>query len=302
MTNVNSIINFGGLSKPATVLIEKISDAIGGVFEPWQIRRVAKAEAEADKIRAVAKIKITDLEQRALRRFMYEEARKQDNIEKITGQSLPQLNENAKPNEVDKDWIINFFDKCRLVSDEEMQNIWARILAGEANNPGKFSKRTINFMSSLAKEDALLFTKLCSFNWMFGENQPLIYDTGADIYTKNEINFSTLKHLDAIGLISFEIIAGYLLKDLPQKINAYYINTPYILEFSNEKNNQLEIGHALLTNIGEELASICKPEIVAGFDEYVIKKLNEKGIKVSPDLNLTAKPSPNSGLPIRELK
>jgi hypothetical protein len=43
-----SLINLSELSKPATVLIEKISDALGGVFKPFQIVRVAKAEAEAE--------------------------------------------------------------------------------------------------------------------------------------------------------------------------------------------------------------------------------------------------------------
>jgi hypothetical protein len=52
MGNSNSIINLGDLAKPATVLVEKISDAIGGIFKPYQIRRIAQAEGEAEKIRA----------------------------------------------------------------------------------------------------------------------------------------------------------------------------------------------------------------------------------------------------------
>jgi hypothetical protein len=50
----NSLINLGDLSKPANTLVEKISDAIGGIFRPYQIRRIAQAEAEADKIRAIS--------------------------------------------------------------------------------------------------------------------------------------------------------------------------------------------------------------------------------------------------------
>ena len=42
-----SLINLSGLSKPATVLIEKISNAVGMVWEPRQIRRVAQAKADA---------------------------------------------------------------------------------------------------------------------------------------------------------------------------------------------------------------------------------------------------------------
>ena len=43
----NPLINIDELSKPATVLIEKISDAVGGIFEPSQIVRVAKAEGRS---------------------------------------------------------------------------------------------------------------------------------------------------------------------------------------------------------------------------------------------------------------
>ncbi len=86
--NSTSLIDLGQLSKPATVLIEKISDAIGGIFRPYQIQRVAQAEAEAEKIKAVARIEITELQQRALARFLAEEARKQANIEEITKKAL----------------------------------------------------------------------------------------------------------------------------------------------------------------------------------------------------------------------
>jgi hypothetical protein len=66
----------GELSKPATMLVEKISDAIGGIFKPYQIIRVVKAEAQADRVRAVraeSQIEISDLQRRAFHRFLEEE-------------------------------------------------------------------------------------------------------------------------------------------------------------------------------------------------------------------------------------
>jgi len=38
MAQGGGLINLGELSKPPTVLIEKISDAIGEIFKPYQIR------------------------------------------------------------------------------------------------------------------------------------------------------------------------------------------------------------------------------------------------------------------------
>lgn len=49
----------GDPGKPETVLIEKISDAVAGVFKPFQIVRAAKA-VEANRIRAEARIRVTD--------------------------------------------------------------------------------------------------------------------------------------------------------------------------------------------------------------------------------------------------
>lgn len=283
MSEGNPLINFGDLSKPANTLIEKISEGIGGAFKPSQIRRVAIAEADADKIKAVSKIETTELEQRAMQRFMREEAKMQKNMESITIQSLPQLEEDAKPEKIEEDWMAYFFNKCRLVSDEEMQKIWARILAGEANAPGKFSKRTVNFMESLDKQDALFFTKLCAFNWTFDDIQPLIYDIGAEIYTKNGMNFDILQHLETIGLISTEYLTGYIREAYPQTTVVVYKNVSYTIKFPKEKDNDLGVGKVLLTSIGRELASICVPETVAGFDEYIIEEWKKKDLEITKE-------------------
>jgi hypothetical protein len=154
------LAKLGEVTKPATVLIEKISDAVCGVFKPYQIIRVAKAEAEAERIRTESKIQVTDLHRRAMLRFLEEEAKRQLNIEKITRTALPFLEEKSSPENVEDDWITAFFDKCRIVSDEEMQALWSRILAGEANNPGTFSKRTVNLLADLDKSDAEEFASL----------------------------------------------------------------------------------------------------------------------------------------------
>ena len=151
MTDENPL-KLGDLTKPATVLIEKISEAVGGVFKPYQIVRIAKAEAEVGKIQAEAQIQVTDLQRRAMHRFLEEEARKQSNIEAITQGAIPLLEDHSSPEGVAGDWITNFFDKSRIVSDMEMQSLWSRVLAGEANAPGTFAKRTVNLLGDLDKQ------------------------------------------------------------------------------------------------------------------------------------------------------
>ena len=267
----NSLINLGELSKPATVLIEKISEGMGGAFRPLQIKRVAKAEAEAAKIKAQSEaevskiaaqseIEVTDLQQRAMQRVVAEEARNQQNMEQIIENAVPQVDEDANPNDMDNDWIANFFDKSRLVSDSEMQTLWSKVLAGEANSPGNFSKRTVNFIAELEKSEADLFARLCNFGWNFGDNllRPLVFDETAEIYNRYGINFQSLSHLDSIGLVQFNSIAAYNHKNLRRKGNVFYHDKPLHLEMSQDNdNNDILIGKVILTSIGEQLATIC---------------------------------------------
>lgn len=264
----NSLVDIGGLAKPIDTLVVKISNAIGTVYEPRRIKKVAKAEAEAAKIKAESEIELAGLHHRAERRRREEDVKQQKNIENIIADAEPNLNENANPDNMDDDWIANFFDKCRIVSNKEMQSLWSRILAGEANVPGTYSKRTVNFVSELDKSEADLFTKLCGFNWVYGGTVPLVFDLEAEIYTRHGIYFRNLIHLDNIGLVQFENL-GFQQRTMTKKAIWHYYDTPLILEMPEDTNNILPAGMVTLTRIGEELAPICGSKPVEGFYEYV---------------------------------
>ena len=266
----NPIISLGELTKPATVLIEKISGAVGGVLKPYQIVRVAKAEAEADQIRAEAQIQVTDLHRRAMHRFLEEEAKRQSNIESITQKALPLLSDNSAPENVADDWITNFFDKSRIVSDEEMQRLWAGVLAGEANTPGTFSKRTV--IADLDKTDALLFTQLCGFGWTIVQVVPLVFNVDNEVCKKQGIDFISLTHLDTLGLVRFDPIAGFRRVGYPQKAVVYYYSRLLELTFKNESKNELKLGQVLFTNAGQQLAPICGSKPIEGFFEFVCER------------------------------
>lgn len=275
----NSLVNLGDLSKPATVLIEKISDAMGALYKPRQIKRIAQAEAEAEKIKALAGIEVTEIQRRALVRFVQEEGKKQENIESITANATTQLDD-AKPEAMQEDWISYFFEKCRNVSDIEMQGFWSRLLAGEANKPGSYSKRTIELISTLDKSDAHLFTKLCTYAITGVDVFPLVLDQNADIYKKNGIHFASLIHLDSLGLIKFNNLQNFMLQDMPQKALLHYYSIPVSFTLKAESKNNLQIGHVILTKTGQQLAPICGARMDLGFLEYIIEHYKNKGIEV----------------------
>lgn len=282
MGDGNSLINLGELSKPATVLIEKVSDAVGGICKPWQMKRVAKAEVEVDRIRALGGIERSEISQRAIHRLVAEETKKQENIENITAKAVKELKADAKPEDLERDWIANFFDKCRLVSDEEMQSLWSKLLAEEANEPGTFSKRTLELVASLDKKDAHLFTKLIGFAWYINDKAILlIFNDSTKIYNELGINFATLTHLEAIGLIKFDVNRGFAWTDLSKISKLRYYDTTYTLEIEGQKHNTVQTGCALLTETGKELIPVCGASSVPGFLEYVLEVWKNKGCIIS---------------------
>jgi len=267
----SSLINLGELSKPATVLVEKISDAVGGIFKPYQIVRVAKAEAQADRVRAEGQIEISDLQRRAFHRFLDEEAMKQKNIEEITAKALPLLNEESQPHEIENDWIVNFFDRCRLISDDEMQHLWSRVLAAEANSPGKYSKRTLSFLTALDKREADMFTRLCGFVWDIGILVPFIlsdFDREVpEIFRRNGINKRVLNDLESIGLIQ---LSSEGFQERFPKHPVSYFGKELDLQCKHPPSYAFLTGYVQLTRVGEELMPICGATPVEGFFELML--------------------------------
>ena len=293
MTNF-SLVNIGELTKPATALIEKSSDAVKGALRPRQIRRVgsaetdveaerirvlAQAEADASRIQAEGEIEVTDLHRRAFRRSIEEEASYQGNMESILGQAIPQLTGDASPDEVEDDWYTNFYDKCRITSDDEMQNLWARILAGQANNPGAFSRRTVNLVADLDKRDAQLFTNLCCFGWVIsGRVTPLIFDVQHDIYNRHAINFNTIGHLESLNLIHFAGVSDFIITNAPKQLLATYYGRGMFLDLPNDSGNEWSQGKVMLTQWGLELAPIVGAVAIDEFFDYLCQKWAEESL------------------------
>ena len=259
------VVNVGDLTKPATVLIEKVSSAVGLLWEPQQIRRIAQAKADERMILAKSQIEVDEVMRRAAIRFVEEETKQQLNMENIGSKALPHVGTTAPVEDVENDWIVNFFDKCRTVSDNDMQDLWGRILAGEANSPGSFSRKTVNLVSDLDRESAELFVNLCSFGWTIrGAFVPFIFDDTQQMYNRQGLALFSLGLLNSIGLIHLSSI-GFNLRTLPKTAIATYHGKSVELTFPKEDGNELAVGTVILTPPGEQLSRIIKASPIEGF-------------------------------------
>ncbi len=272
-----------GLEKPATELINRVSNAVGGIAKPWQMKRVAKAEVEIKKLHAVADLEITEQRQRAMKRLILEEEKNQENIESVTAKAIPHLAQDSKPQELDEDFVRYLFDKAKMVSNEDMQEVWGRILAGEANRPGAFSRRTMEIVSQMSPYDAKLFLKFCRSVWLIGGPCPVMtMDQNSHETNPSDLAFGELNHLAAVGVITHHAGAPYIRTGFKKRATIKYFDCLVELEFANDEKNTLVVGPALLTRTGLELITIVADvkESKQSF-EWALESMVEQGVSVA---------------------
>ena len=96
-------------------------------------------------------------------RIQFQELKRQSNIESVVQQAALQLGDKEVPDhQVDHDWTARFFNDVQDVSSEQMQALWAKVLAGEVAKPASTSIRTLSILKNLNPDVAGLFAKLCS--------------------------------------------------------------------------------------------------------------------------------------------
>src|SRR5258708_4624244 len=128
------IVPFGktDLGPAAKALVEKIASAIETLYTPLGTIFQAHVDVLAGKIRAEGEIEVEVVRRRALERLLAEETKKQSNLEAIYGKTFQLLEPEVSTTTIEQmneDWIVFHSEKARLVSDEEMQTLWARVLA-----------------------------------------------------------------------------------------------------------------------------------------------------------------------------
>ena len=269
--------DLAGLSKPANTLIKCISNAVGKVYEPRHIRQKAQAEADAKLIATKADIEATDLQKRAFDRWAAEEAKKQENIENVLDQAVPLIEDTAQPEKVDDDWFANYFDKVKTVSNEDVQKHWADLLAKEVNQPGSFSKRTVNTLHTLDQKDAILFESLCRYVWIIDSDFiPLILKEDDEIYNRNNINFKSLQHLGMTGLINFNMGRDFTKRWLRGLLlTVQYCGRPLYLDFREYQMLELPVGNVSFTQVGQELFTLTNPSGIDDLYDYVLARWSD---------------------------
>lgn len=269
-----------GLSQPLAKLIETLDAWAYRVYEPFHIKRIAYAEVEREKIIADAKIdKINKINKafeensstimkyvdkdtfisnefilkNTQKRIITQEISRTINIDNIICKVIEELkNEKEVSKEpVNKDWITRFFNISQDISDEYLQELWAKILAGEIKQPNSFSLRTLDTLKNINYKEAKNFEKIAKL--LFSSVNFYFLHKNIDLLSKHGIAFIDILNISHAGLITLQDNIG-----LKCGKDFYIINKNLIL-IGNLKNPNLHdsiIEFFILTETGKELLKL----------------------------------------------
>ena len=102
------------------------------------------------------------IEERAIRRERLYLLRKQNNLESIIQKSIAYCSSSSPSTKADQDWFSQFTLLAEDISNNTMQDLWAKILAGEISQPGTFSLKSLAIFKSMSITDAKLLAKVCN--------------------------------------------------------------------------------------------------------------------------------------------
>lgn len=283
---MDSLVKIDG--KPIEKLIEVVSNAIGTLYEPRQLVRIARAEAESDRIKAIEGAKTEALlasdegryaELTAIeKRMVTKELKRQNNINNVVAVAAQSLKDDkdVSSEPVNPDWATRFFDIAQDISDETMQDLWGRILAGEVKRPQSYSLRTLDVLRNITREEAELFEKIAQYVLYDGSYYVYRFSSSSDENTF--IQYSNITRLIEIGLIqsgSRDVLQFDNVKAKTEYIHLFYADAfvAFIEIIPELKHFSFPI-HAL-TKAGEELYHLIQTIPNIEYFELVLHKITK---------------------------
>lgn len=96
----------------------------------------------------------------------------------------------------------NWRDRVRLISEDELRNVWAQILVCEVYNPNAVSLKSLEILSTLSKKEALLFNNIC---------KSVVFDNAIifDRVGNNSVYFDNISEFDLLDLSDLGLIKSF---------------------------------------------------------------------------------------------
>ena len=177
---------------------------------------------------------------------------------------------------VNRDWLERFMDSAGFVSEEQVQQVWGKILAKEFETPGSTPHNMVRILSEINSKHAEAFQKICSMKplLILTDGNGIVEEVHSNIvvpFKGNEaefralgLSFDLLNELETLGLIKFDTIGGFVTLNVPEKGVIIYIDG-ITQEVESHEKSKLPIGNVLLTEAGKCLSNIIQSVSVPNY-------------------------------------
>ncbi|MCK5491371.1 MAG: DUF2806 domain-containing protein [Candidatus Pacebacteria bacterium] len=289
------IKDIAGIEKPLEKLIETMSEGFGVVgnhifeFDVAKINRIGEAEAEVEKKKIIANAeaqeKSVEILSRAEKRFALEQYNKQINLENIIVKTKEDIEGKVVSEDpVEKDWTMRFLDIAQNVSRKEMQNILAKILSGEVQNPGSFSYQTLEIVRCLSQKDLHKFSKFVAISTDIGVIK--LTTKAGELMKRYDLSFKDYLDLSSIGLFNQSSMIRYDKELSPSEKSFVPIGSDLFLITNDDIKNtkKFNFGLYVFSNVGKELRLLLIDEATNKKSEVYkkdfIEEAQKKGFKI----------------------
>ena len=259
--------NLIGLEKPLEKLIETVGEGFGVVgnavfkFDAKRIKRIGEAQAEAEKTKIIKKAEgeadaIVVLN-RASKRFALEQYNRQINLENIVVKSKEYLERNVSDQPVDKDWTARFLSVAQEVSREEIQELLAKILAGEVSKPNTYSLRALEVIRNLSRNELEGFKKFIALSTPNGYFH--IHGANREPLLKYGLHFGDFVHLADIGLFNPSTMLSLSI-EVKSLHPAYLAAASHVFLMTSETDKSVNLGILKFTDAGMQIYELLLSE------------------------------------------
>lgn len=224
------------------------------------------------------------IEKRVEERINFQEVKKQINIENVTAHAAEELkNEGPITDEpVDEDWTTRFFRIAEEVSNEEMQALWGKILAGEIKQPKTYSLRTLELIRNLSKREADTFMKVANFAIKSGSKNYLFKGKNDKQFSeKYNIHYADIALLTEIGLLQPGTFVNYQFITQPKDDQRAFSSGNIVIVVNVKANTPtIKMPVNVFTNAGNELLKLIKPNPPFDYLTYFANSIKNEQVDV----------------------
>jgi hypothetical protein len=204
--SVNVGANVSVVGAPLEKLVDTVGYLLQSAVQPFTSLAQSVSSGVGAVVTAYSQEVSADIHDRAERRRRVELCREQNNLELVIAGAARMLPAKVSDEPVSEDWVAQFAEHVKRVSDDDMRALWSKILAGELTTPGSFTKRTLQTVKNLERGELERFRMLCSFVVSTPERAPwLPFRTeGKPIFKAMEavgIDYGTYIDLTDAGLL-----------------------------------------------------------------------------------------------------